>query len=109
MSSEQLYDVWWTAPSEGEQPMEDSHDRHWQKIVDMIVEEDMVVTISHRGYVKRCSPSLYKAQRRGGKGVLGSKKLNEEDEDFISELFLGDGTADISTGYNVSNGTVFKF
>lgn len=48
----------------------------------------MVVTISHRGYVKRCSPSLYKAQNRGGKGVMGSKKLREEDEDFISEIFV---------------------
>lgn len=55
---------------------------------DMIAEEDMVVTISHRGYVKRCSPSLYRAQRRGGKGVRGTKKLGDDADDFVSELFV---------------------
>ncbi|MFN8390433.1 MAG: DNA gyrase subunit A [Bdellovibrionota bacterium] len=55
---------------------------------DMINEEDMVVTISHRGYAKRCSPSLYKAQGRGGKGVMGTKKLSDDDEDFVSEMFI---------------------
>jgi DNA gyrase subunit A len=55
---------------------------------DMIAEEDMVVTISHRGYAKRCSPSLYRAQRRGGKGIMGTKKLAEDDEDFVSEMFI---------------------
>lgn len=55
---------------------------------DLIAEEDMVVTISHKGYAKRCSPSLYRAQRRGGKGVQGTKKLGEEDEDFVSEMFV---------------------
>jgi DNA gyrase subunit A len=55
---------------------------------DMIQEEDMVVTISHKGYAKRCSPSLYKAQKRGGRGIQGTKKLNDEDEDFISDMFV---------------------
>lgn len=55
---------------------------------DLIADEQMVVTVSHKGYVKRCSPSLYKAQKRGGKGVQGNKKLSEEDEDFIEELFV---------------------
>jgi len=55
---------------------------------DLIAEEDMVVSISHRGYAKRCSPSLYRAQRRGGKGVMGTKKLKEEDDDVVSELFV---------------------
>ncbi len=55
---------------------------------DLIAEEDMVVTISHKGYAKRCSPSLYRAQRRGGKGVQGTKKLAEKDDDFISEMFV---------------------
>jgi SAM-dependent methyltransferase len=41
MSSEQLYDVWWTVASEGEQPMEDRHSRHWQKILDSILETDL--------------------------------------------------------------------
>jgi DNA gyrase subunit A len=55
---------------------------------DLIAEEDMVVSISHRGYAKRCSPSLYRAQRRGGKGVMGTKKLGEDDEDLVQELFI---------------------
>ncbi|MBL7662462.1 DNA gyrase subunit A [bacterium] len=57
-------------------------------VEDMIAEEDMVVTISHKGYAKRCSPSLYRAQNRGGKGVRGTKKLDEEAEDFVSQLFV---------------------
>jgi DNA gyrase subunit A len=48
----------------------------------------MVVTISHKGYAKRCSPSVYKAQRRGGKGVMGTKKLAETEDDFVSEMFV---------------------
>ncbi|MCC6932743.1 MAG: DNA gyrase subunit A [Deltaproteobacteria bacterium] len=55
---------------------------------DMIAEEDMAVTISHRGYIKRCSPSVFKAQRRGGKGIQGAKKLGEEDDDFIADMFV---------------------
>jgi DNA gyrase subunit A len=55
---------------------------------DMIAEEQMVVTISHRGYAKRCSPSMFRAQRRGGKGVMGTKKLGEDDEDFVTEMFV---------------------
>ncbi|MCB0323185.1 MAG: DNA gyrase subunit A [Bdellovibrionales bacterium] len=59
------------------------------ELEDMIAEEDMVVTISHKGYVKRCSPSQYRAQGRGGKGVRGSKRLDEEtDQDFISDIFI---------------------
>ena len=58
------------------------------ELEDLIAEEDMVVSISHRGYAKRSSPSLYRAQGRGGKGVQGTKKLNEGDEDFVSELFI---------------------
>ncbi len=58
------------------------------ELEDMIAEEDTVVTISHRGYAKRVSPSSFRAQRRGGKGVQGTKKLAEDDEDFVSELFV---------------------
>ena len=58
------------------------------ELEDMIADEDMVVTISHRGYAKRCSPSLYRAQRRGGKGVMGTKKLADDDADFVAELFI---------------------
>ncbi len=52
---------------------------------DLIVEEDMVVTISHRGYIKRNPLSLYRSQRRGGKGVTG---LSSKQEDFVSKLFV---------------------
>jgi DNA gyrase subunit A len=58
------------------------------EVEDMIVEEDMVVSISHKGYAKRCSPSIYRAQRRGGKGVMGTKKLAEDNDDFVSDLFV---------------------
>lgn len=52
---------------------------------DMIAEEDMVVTISHLGYVKRTSLDEYKKQNRGGKGSLGGKT---RDIDFIEHLFV---------------------
>ncbi len=54
-------------------------------VEDMIVEEDMVVTVSHSGYVKRNSISLYRAQRRGGKGKKG---MGTKAEDFVSNLFI---------------------
>jgi DNA gyrase subunit A len=57
-------------------------------IEDIITEEDMMVLISHRGYAKRCQPSLYRAQRRGGKGIQGTKKLTEDDEDFVTDIFI---------------------
>lgn len=41
MSQSQLYDVWWTQLSEGEQRMEDSHQRHWQKILNALLEQDL--------------------------------------------------------------------
>jgi DNA gyrase subunit A len=52
---------------------------------DTIVEEDMVVTISHTGYIKRSPATLYRAQRRGGKGKTGMKT---KDEDFVEHLFI---------------------
>ncbi|MBI5845102.1 MAG: DNA gyrase subunit A [Deltaproteobacteria bacterium] len=52
---------------------------------DTIVEEDMVVTVSHRGYIKRNPLSLYQSQRRGGKGKLG---MGTGDEDFVTSLFV---------------------
>jgi DNA gyrase subunit A len=52
---------------------------------DTIVEEDMVVTISHTGYIKRNAVTLYRAQRRGGKGKTGMKT---KEEDFVEHLFI---------------------
>jgi DNA gyrase subunit A len=54
-------------------------------VEDLIAEEDMVVTISHSGYIKRTSVSTYKRQRRGGKGLNGQ---NLKDEDFVEHLFI---------------------
>jgi len=52
---------------------------------DLIQREDMVVTVSHAGYVKRVPLSSYRAQRRGGKGRAG---MQTRDEDFVSRLFV---------------------
>jgi DNA gyrase subunit A len=52
---------------------------------DLIPIEDMVITITHSGYIKRNSASLYRAQHRGGKGVTGIKSA---DEDFVSKLYV---------------------
>jgi DNA gyrase subunit A len=54
-------------------------------IEDLIADEDMVVTISHRGYIKRNPISLYRAQRRGGKGLTG---VVPKEEDFVEHLFV---------------------
>jgi DNA gyrase subunit A len=55
-------------------------------IEDLIAEEDMVITISHTGYIKRTSVSTYRRQRRGGRGATGQ---DLKDEDFIERLFIG--------------------
>ena len=55
------------------------------EIEDLIVEEDMVITVSHAGYIKRTPISLYRAQRRGGKGVSGTKT---REEDFVVAMFI---------------------
>jgi DNA gyrase subunit A len=55
------------------------------KIKDLIKEEDVVITISHHGYIKRTAASEYRAQRRGGRGVLGGKT---REEDWIEHLFV---------------------
>jgi len=52
---------------------------------DLVAEEDQVVTISHLGYIKRCSPDAWQTQRRGG---MGKKGMATRDEDFVSTLFI---------------------
>jgi DNA gyrase subunit A len=52
---------------------------------DLIVEEDMVVTVSHLGYIKRNPLTQYRAQRRGGKGVKG---MEAREQDFVERLFV---------------------
>ena len=51
---------------------------------DLIAREDMVVTVSHAGYIKRVPLSTYRAQRRGGKGRSG---MQTKEEDFVHRLF----------------------
>ena len=54
-------------------------------IEDMIAPEEMVVTVTHGGYVKRNPKTLYKAQRRGGRGITGAAT---HEEDFVAQLFV---------------------
>ena len=54
-------------------------------VEDLIPREDMVVTISREGYIKRMSPSAYRTQQRGGRGVTG---MRTKEEDFVERLFI---------------------
>jgi len=54
-------------------------------IEDMIADEEMVITITHQGYIKRTAVSTYRTQRRGGRGVQGA---TSKEEDFIEHLFI---------------------
>ncbi len=54
-------------------------------VEDLIAEEDMVITISHLGYVKRLSVTAYRRQQRGGRGVIG---IETKEEDFAEHLFI---------------------
>ncbi|KXB62072.1 DNA gyrase subunit A [Olsenella sp. DNF00959] len=54
-------------------------------VEDLIAEEDMVVTVTHSGYVKRLPVSTYRSQKRGGKGIQG---LSLKDNDFVEDLFV---------------------
>jgi DNA gyrase subunit A len=54
-------------------------------VEDLIAEEDMVITISHAGYIKRIALDAYRQQRRGGRGVTGIKM---RDEDFVEHIFI---------------------
>jgi DNA gyrase subunit A len=56
-------------------------------IEDLITQEDVVVTFSHAGYVKRLPADSYRAQKRGGRGVTG---MGTKDEDFVEQLFVTD-------------------
>ncbi len=55
------------------------------KLEDMIAEEDVVITISHQGYIKRTPVSTYRRQGRGGKGVAGSAS---REDDFVEHMFI---------------------
>lgn len=55
-------------------------------IEDLIPEEDCVYTLTHFGYIKRQPSDTYRSQKRGGRGIIG---MNRRDEDFVEELFIG--------------------
>jgi len=61
-------------------------------VEDMIAEEDMVITVSHAGYMKRNPLTLYRSQRRGGKGKIG---MTTREEDFVEHLFVASTHASI--------------
>ncbi len=70
---------------------------------DLIQREEMVVTVSHAGYVKRVPLSAYRAQRRGGKGRSG---MSTRDEDFVTRLFVASTHAPVL--FFSSKGKVYK-
>ena len=70
---------------------------------DLIHREDMVVTVSHQGYIKRVPLSTYRAQRRGGKGRAG---MQTREEDFVARLFVASTHAPVL--YFSSLGRVYK-
>ncbi len=70
---------------------------------DLIQREDMVVTVSHAGYIKRVPLTTYRAQRRGGKGRSG---MQTRDEDFVSRLFVANTHTPVL--FFSSHGQVYK-
>ena len=60
------------------------HDIEEVDTEDLIIEEDVVVTVSHQGYIKRVLKSSYKVQKRGGKG---KNAMTTRDEDFLEQVF----------------------
>ncbi|PBB21619.1 DNA gyrase subunit A [Mesorhizobium sp. WSM4313] len=70
---------------------------------DLIQREDMVVTVSHSGYIKRVPLSLYRAQRRGGKGRSG---MSTKEEDFVTRLFVANTHTPVL--FFSSRGIVYK-
>ncbi len=83
-----------TVLAEGGPDMEDE---------DLIKREEMVVTVSHTGYIKRVPLSLYRAQRRGGKGRSG---MSTKDEDFVTRIFVANTHTPVL--FFSSRGIVYK-
>jgi len=62
-----------------------SHDDTRMNIEDLIAEEDVVITVTHNGYIKRLPANTYRSQRRGGRGVTA---MATKEEDFLEHLFI---------------------
>ncbi|HEX2580937.1 MAG TPA: DNA gyrase subunit A [Dongiaceae bacterium] len=72
-------------------------------IEDLIQREDMVITVTHGGYIKRVPLSTYRAQKRGGKGRAG---MTTKDEDFVNQVFIADTLTPVL--FFSSRGMVYK-
>jgi DNA gyrase subunit A len=72
---------------------------------DLIAEEDVVITVSHSGYIKRFPVSSYKKQKRGGKGITGA---GTKEEDFIQDIFIASTHANMLFFTNKGKAHVLK-
>src|SRR5438045_6583471 len=70
---------------------------------DLVPKEDVVVTLTHRGYVKRVPATTYRPQRRGGKGVLGAARV---ESDFVEHLAISSTHSDML--FFTNHGSVFR-
>lgn len=77
----------------------EEHSEDELDVEDLIEDEEMVVTVSHKGYIKRTSISEYKSQKRGGKGVYGAS--SKDDDDFVEHLFIASTHAYLLTFTNL--------
>lgn len=68
-----------------ERKTEITHEAEAMELEDLIAEEDIVVTLTHNGYIKRLPIDTYRNQRRGGKGITG---ITTKQEDFVEHLFI---------------------
>lgn len=72
-------------------------------MADMIPEEDIIVTLTHRGYIKRIPESTYRPQNRGGRGITG---ISTRDDDFVEEMFIVNTHDDLL--FFTNQGNVYK-
>jgi DNA gyrase subunit A len=72
------------------------------QIEDLVKQEEVIVTVTHKGYVKRMSIDTYKTQKRGGKGVKGAST----DDDFYTDIFIADTHSTLL--FFTNRGTVFS-
>lgn len=72
-------------------------------MADMIPEEDIIVTLTHRGYIKRMPESTYRPQNRGGRGITG---ISTRDDDFVEEMFIVNTHDDLL--FFTNQGNVYK-
>lgn len=75
-------------------------------MTDLIEDEEMVVAVSHKGYVKRTSTSEYRAQKRGGKGSIGAAS---KDDDFVQHLFVASTHSQLLIFTNLDDFTGLRF